>query len=177
MSLDAAYQRFPLLSNSQVCAGEHKKIRPRTVGNYCRARCLAHGQQLELQAEAPCPTTGNEALLAVLLRNLVDNALRYSPAGSTVRVRAALQQGVPALQVDDSGPGMSDADRARLGERFFRVPGHDAPGSGLGWSIVRRIAQAHGLQLQVQPSAELGGLSVQLRWPPGEVPSTPVPAR
>ena len=140
-------------------------------------QALAHGQQLELQAEAPCPTTGNEALLAVLLRNLVDNALRYSPAGSTVRVRAALQQGVPALQVDDSGPGMSDADRARLGERFFRVPGHDAPGSGLGWSIVRRIAQAHGLQLQVQPSAELGGLSVQLRWPPGEVPSTPVPAR
>jgi two-component system sensor histidine kinase QseC len=69
------------------------------------------------------------------------------------------------LRVEDSGPGLSEADRARLGERFFRVLGTAQPGSGLGWSIVRRIAAAHGAAVQVAPSAALGGLAVTVDWP------------
>jgi two-component system sensor histidine kinase QseC len=122
-------------------------------------RALARQQQLDLQADGPVVLPGNETLLAVLLRNLIDNAVRYSPPGATVSVHVG---GSSLLQVDDSGPGLAEADLARLGERFFRVPGQDAPGSGLGWSIARRIAAAHGLVLRAGRSAALGGLSVRL---------------
>ena len=69
------------------------------------------------------------------------------------------------LTVQDSGPGLSDADLARLGERFFRVLGSGASGSGLGWSIVRRIATAHGASVEATRSAALGGLQVTLNLP------------
>jgi two-component system sensor histidine kinase QseC len=63
-----------------------------------------------------------------------------------------------SLRVEDSGPGMSDADLARLGERFFRALGTEESGSGLGWSIVRRIAATHGMEVTVARSEALGGL-------------------
>jgi two-component system sensor histidine kinase QseC len=72
---------------------------------------------------------------------------------------------LPRLVVQDSGPGLSDADLSRLGDRFFRVPGNGADGSGLGWSIVRRLAQRYRLHVLVARSAELGGLRVVLTWP------------
>ena len=68
------------------------------------------------------------------------------------------------LSVEDSGPGLADADAQRVGERFFRVLGSGQSGSGLGWSIVRRIAAAHGASVRVGRSADLGGLAVDLLW-------------
>jgi two-component system sensor histidine kinase QseC len=67
--------------------------------------------------------------------------------------------------VQDGGPGLTDAEMARLGERFFRVLGSAQTGSGLGWSIVRRIAEATGARVQLGRSGTLGGLHVQVRWP------------
>ena len=103
----------------------------------------------------------------MLLRNLIDNALRYSPAGAEVQVAVAATADGVCLQVQDSGPGLTEADRQRLGERFFRVLGSDQAGSGLGWSIVRRIAAVHGASVEVAASAALGGLSVSVCWPAG----------
>jgi two-component system sensor histidine kinase QseC len=103
--------------------------------------------------------------LGVLVRNLVDNALRYSPDGARVQVSVAAQAGRVVLQVQDSGPGMSEADMAHLGERFFRVLGSGQPGSGLGWSIIRRIARVSQARVEVGRSAQLGGLAVTVRWP------------
>jgi two-component system sensor histidine kinase QseC len=60
---------------------------------------------------------------------------------------------------------MSEVDRARLGERFFRVLGHEQAGSGLGWSIVKRIADVFEAQVSVEPSSRLGGLAVRVTWP------------
>jgi two-component system sensor histidine kinase QseC len=60
---------------------------------------------------------------------------------------------------------LNPADLARLGDRFFRVPGSGADGSGLGWSIVRRLAERYRFQVQLERSAELGGLRVVLTWP------------
>ena len=77
----------------------------------------------------------------------------------------ALVPGQVLLQVDDSGPGMTETDRQRLGERFFRVLGSSQGGSGLGWSIVRRIAEAHRATIALTRSAALGGLAVRLLWP------------
>jgi two-component system, OmpR family, sensor histidine kinase QseC len=127
---------------------------------------LARGQDLALEADVPCAIAANGALVSLLVRNLLDNALRYSPDGARVLVRVATTaQGQVVLEVHDSGPGMAQADRQRLGERFFRVLGHTQPGSGLGWSIVRRIAEVSGARVETQASAVLGGLQVRVEWP------------
>lgn len=120
---------------------------------------------LALEADVPCPVAGDETLLGVLVRNLLDNALRYSPDGAQILVQVAQAAGQATLQVHDSGPGMSEAEMSRLGERFFRVPGQSQPGSGLGWSIVQRIVKVFGAGRQVSRSELLGGLAVTVRWP------------
>ncbi len=82
------------------------------------------------------------------------------------------QGGAVRLTVEDSGPGLADADLQRLGERFFRVVGSGQDGSGLGWSIVRRIAEVHRAQVSARRSARLGGLAVEVVWPPLALSST-----
>jgi two-component system sensor histidine kinase QseC len=129
-------------------------------------KALDKQQRIELAAEPDCRVRGQGTLLAVLVRNLVDNAIRYSPPGASVHVAVTGLGGTARLTVEDSGPGLADADLQRLGERFFRVVGSGQDGSGLGWSIVRRIAQVHRAQLSVGRSARLGGLAVAAVWPP-----------
>jgi two-component system sensor histidine kinase QseC len=126
---------------------------------------LARQQDVEVMAEKPCAVAAQEVLLGVLVRNLLDNAMRYSPAHARIRAQVRMEGGVAVLQVQDSGPGMSDEAISHLGERFFRVLGNDQPGSGLGWSIVRRVLAVMGAQAEIARSAELGGLSVTIRWP------------
>ena len=137
----------------------------RRVAGELAPSAIARHQTLGLDAPATCPVRGDETLLAVLLRNLIDNALRYSPDGAEVRIVVQPAGDQVLLQVDDSGPGMTEADRQRLGERFFRVLGSSQGGSGLGWSIVRRIAEAHRATIALTRSAALGGLAVRLLWP------------
>jgi two-component system sensor histidine kinase QseC len=125
---------------------------------------LGKQQVVALDASAPCTVQGDATLLSVMIRNLVDNAIRYSPPGATVNIAVSNEQGAVRLSVDDSGPGMSHADMARIGERFFRVVGSGQDGSGLGWSIARRIAAVHRAALRVARSESLGGLSVEVRF-------------
>lgn len=118
-------------------------------------------QTIVWQAPATLPSPMPAPLAGVLLRNLLDNALRYSPDNATVRiVLQALPDAGMRWVVEDSGPGMNEADLARLGERFFRVLGTGKTGSGLGWSIVQRIVLLHGLQIRVDRSDDLGGLRI-----------------
>ena len=143
------------------------------------ARALARGQALELAADAPCPVRGDATLLAVLVRNLVDNAIRYAPEGARIAVAVGpgggeagkpLAPRTALMTVEDSGPGMDEADLARLGERFFRVLGSGQAGSGLGWSIVQRIAAAHGARVAADRSPALGGLRVRVEVPQASSP-------
>jgi two-component system sensor histidine kinase QseC len=134
---------------------------------------LGREQVLELDAPTPALIAADDMLTSVLLRNLLDNALRYSPSAATVTLSVTRDDRQVSLQVDDSGPGMSDADMARLGERFYRVLGTEQTGSGLGWSIVRRIARVYGAQLDIRRSAKLGGLSVSVRWAAVPAPAGP----
>jgi two-component system sensor histidine kinase QseC len=129
------------------------ELAPKAIGKH---------QTLEFDASQPCFIPGNEMLLAVLARNLVDNSVRYSPPSARVKVAVRRQHGRVVLSIEDSGPGLDVADRERLGERFFRALGSSESGSGLGWSIVRRIAAVHRLDLEVETSAELGGLAVRV---------------
>lgn len=125
---------------------------------------LGRGQELELDAPAPAFIAADDMLTSVLVRNLLDNALRYSPDAANVYLSVRCNGQHVTLQVEDSGPGMSGADMARLGERFYRVLGTEQTGSGLGWSIVRRIANVYGAQVDVHRSTRLGGLCVTVRW-------------
>jgi two-component system, OmpR family, sensor histidine kinase QseC len=126
---------------------------------------LARRQALELEACAGAMVVGDETLLGVLARNAIDNAIRYSPVGARILVRVAAAPGQVEFTVEDSGPGLADADLRRLGERFFRVEGSGETGSGLGWSILQRIAAAHGGEVQARRSDGLGGLAVRARFP------------
>jgi len=126
---------------------------------------LQRQQAIEVDAVETCSVPGDATLLAVLVRNLVDNAIRYSETGAVVKLTLARRPGGVRMTVDDSGPGMAEADIARMGERFFRVMGSGQSGSGLGWSIVRRIAAVHGAEVRVGRSQALGGLGVEVDWP------------
>lgn len=101
-------------------------------------------------------------LCRIVLRNLFDNATRYSPTGSTISVHISRQGAITRLVVADSGPGMSPEERVRLGERFYRANPNGATGSGLGWSIVQRIAENQRFTVSVAQSQRWGGLEVQL---------------
>lgn len=103
---------------------------------------------------------GEPALLAVLLRNLIDNAIRYSPAETFVAVTIKLADGEVRLTVSDQGPGIPESERERVLSRFTRLGGSEASGSGLGLSIALRIAQLHGASLVLQDGPGQYGLSV-----------------
>lgn len=105
------------------------------------------------------------AHMGVLVRNLVDNALRYSPEGARVEVRLSAQD--RCLEVHDSGPGLSPEQLDRLGQRFYRVPGSPSEGSGLGWSIVQRLVELHHMSLEILRSPSLGGMMVKVNFDPG----------
>lgn len=126
---------------------------------------LQKSQTIAVEAAERLDVPGDTTLLAVLVRNLVDNAIRYSPPHARVRVSVARAGSAVRLSVEDSGPGLSEAELRRVGERFFRVLGNGQEGSGLGWSIVQRIARVHGVSVRTGRSAALGGLSVELEWP------------
>ncbi len=118
------------------------------------------GIDVRLHINAPEVTrTGQQLLLSLLVRNLLDNATRYSPRGSVVDVTLNTR----SFTVRDNGPGISPDALARLGERFYRPPGQDATGSGLGLSIVKRIATLHGMRVSLGNAPE-GGFEVKVSW-------------
>ncbi len=117
---------------------------------------LAEGEDVHVQ--------GVPALLHVLLRNLVDNAIRYSPADTVVRVRVARADGRPGIAVSDQGPGIPAEDRAEVLKRFHRRLGAEQRGTGLGLSIVKRVADLHGAELRLEPGDDGRGLKVSVRF-------------
>ena len=122
------------------------------------------GGRLELDCQV-ATLQAQPVLLRSALRNLVDNALRYGAAGGRVRVEALPFGGGVRIAVRDNGPGVSPEERARLTERFFRVLGSGQTGSGLGLSIVEKIAVLHGASLQFERGLDGEGLGVTLDFP------------
>ena len=101
---------------------------------------------------------GQPLLLALMLRNLIDNAIRYCPAGSQVKVWLEKNK----ILVEDNGGGVDEADLAKLGQRFYRPAGQNEKGSGLGLSIVRRIAELHHYQLNLSNRKNAAGERIGL---------------
>ncbi len=126
---------------------------------------LAQDRQITLQLQRTEPATvrGSRQLLAHALANLVDNALKFTPAGGRVEVRVQREGNGLGLVVADNGPGIPAEDRKRAQERFVRLAGSEhAPGSGLGLSLVSAVARMHHATLELEDNAP--GLRVVLRF-------------
>jgi two-component system, OmpR family, sensor histidine kinase TctE len=108
---------------------------------------------------------GNPVLLRELLANLVDNATRYTPAGGHITVAVARTDAEVLLSVEDDGPGIPAADRARVFERFQRLAENRIDGCGLGLAIVREITEAHAGSVQIDDSPAGRGTRVSVRFP------------
>jgi two-component system OmpR family sensor kinase len=142
---------------------------------------LAQARQIDLGLHHAddAGVDGPPDALIILLRNLVDNAIKYTPAGGTVDLDLRRVPGVKSapgrviLSVEDSGPGIPADERERVFNRFYRVPGSEAGGSGLGLAIIKSIAERHGAVLTLDRSDRLGGLKVKVDFPETARP-TPV---
>lgn len=113
----------------------------------------------------PVQVRGDQDSLRTLVRNLVDNAIRYTPTGGKVDIALIKAADHVALRVTDSGPGIHPADRGRVFDRFVRLPGSGAIGSGLGLSIVKTIAEAHGATVELGDGPSGRGLAVTVKFP------------
>lgn len=125
--------------------------------------------EISLRAPVPIPVKGNSAALRILVRNLADNAVRYTPRGGRVDISLQTASDGTALAIDDSGPGIPAAERERVFDRFYRRHlGEESDadtGSGLGMAIVSTIAEQHHAIVALLDSP-MGGLRVRVLFPP-----------
>lgn len=126
---------------------------------------------LGLAHAAPATVEGDPASLAILLSNLIDNALRYTPRGGRIDVSVDRDDSGCSLRVADTGPGIAPEDRERVFDRFYRGEVNEESGSGLGLSIVKRIADAHRATIALDAPADAPGLVARVHFPIAGAPS------
>jgi two-component system OmpR family sensor kinase len=128
---------------------------------------LAQARRIDLglHSSQPAQVNAQPEALHGLLRNLLDNALKYSPEGGQVDITVLGDQKVSRLLVEDSGPGIAPEERERVFDRFYRADQAAATGSGLGLAIVKAIAQRHGATVRLDRSQRLGGLLAEVAFP------------
>ncbi|KTC74718.1 two component sensor kinase [Legionella birminghamensis] len=122
--------------------------------------------ELEFEHDDNLPVLdGNSTAIGILIRNLVDNAIRYCKENGKVVVRVFQRENQLIFEVSDNGPGIPEELQSRVFERFFRVLGNKSPGSGLGLAIVRQICDLHGAKVELESPKEGTGLIVRVLFP------------
>jgi two-component system sensor histidine kinase TctE len=111
------------------------------------------------------PVRGDPLLLSELVNNLIDNALRYTPSGGAVTVNTGRSGEIPYFSVEDTGPGIPAAERAKVRERFYRIPGTPGDGSGLGLAIAQEVVDRHAGVLEIESRNGHGGACVRVSFP------------
>jgi two-component system OmpR family sensor kinase/two-component system sensor histidine kinase QseC len=129
---------------------------------------LALARDIDLSLDAPQKILirGDREALRTLVRNLVDNAVRYTPGGGSVRVRCRCNEQEAVFEVADTGPGIAASDRERVFDRFYRRAAAQESGTGLGLAIVKAIAERHNARIQLD-DAPGGGLRIAVNFPRG----------
>jgi two-component system sensor histidine kinase TctE len=113
----------------------------------------------------PASILADPSLIDDLIGNLVDNALKYTPAGGSVTVSAGQKNGRAYLAVEDTGPGIPESDRHRVLQRFYRLPNSPGHGSGLGLAIVDEIARLYDASVSIDSGADGRGTRIQVQFP------------
>jgi signal transduction histidine kinase len=146
----------------------------RTVAEEARALAETSGHALTVRAEGPVVALADEQRVLQIARNLVENALKHTPAGTNVVIQVAWEDGDGALRVGDDGPGVPAGDQEHLFERFYRADGGKASGSGLGLAIARELARHMdgSLELRSTPGKTVFGLTLPPATAPAEGVST-----
>jgi len=111
-----------------------------------------------------CFVMGQEEAIRIMLRNILDNSIKYSPEHGKIDFKVILNGRSVCLLIEDTGPGIPESDYARVMDRFYRIPGNPVSGSGLGLSIVKTIADLHSATIEISKSNTLGGLSVSVTF-------------
>jgi two-component system sensor histidine kinase TctE len=127
-------------------------------------RALQSNIDLGVEVE-PVSVLADPALIDDLLSNLVDNALKYTPAGGSVTVSGGRRNGKAYLAVEDAGPGIPEGERQRVRQRFYRLPNSPGHGSGLGLAIVEEIAQLYGASVTIAAAAGGSGTRIVVQFP------------
>ncbi|MDO8035028.1 ATP-binding protein [Janthinobacterium sp. SUN128] len=163
------------LTRSEVQAGGGELPRRQALDTLLQDRLAALSGlaqagdiELELQASVSLNVAGQRESLVSLIDNLVENAIKYSPRGSSVTVSLHAERGQAVLHVADQGPGIAPALYERVFDRFFRAPQQVQPGSGLGLSIVASVVRQHGGTIQLHRGNGGLGLLVEVRLPLAE---------
>ena len=158
-------EQLLVLARQEATAAEGAVARPVDLADLARRTvadlagvAAAKGVDLGVQQADPATVPGQPDALQILLRNLVDNAVKYTPGGGTVDISVQHEGDAIVVQVEDSGPGIPPDERERVFDRFYRVAGSEAAGSGLGLAIIKAIAERHGATLVLDASQRLGGL-------------------
>ena len=128
------------------------------------APALARGIEIEFEVAGACTLPLHRESMAALLDNLIGNAVKYSPDGAAVRVTLHGGSTRAMLTSRDRGPGIAPELRAKVFERFFRIPGTDQPGSGLGLAIAERAAARNGAAVSLHTPNAGPGLEVRVDW-------------
>jgi signal transduction histidine kinase len=124
----------------------------------------ARAQSLRAEIAEGLTVTGDRALLGQMLSNLIENALRHAPEGSDILVRLVREAGGAVLEVADNGPGIPEAERARVRQRLYRLDrSRNTPGHGLGLSLVDAIVSLHGATLRLEENDP--GLRARVLFP------------
>lgn len=145
-----------------------------TVTREVVPEAVTRDRDLGFEGRGQLQINGDPLLLRELLKNLIDNALRYTPAQSRITVRVAPREGGNALlEVEDEGPGIPPEERGRVLDRFYRMPGSPGEGSGLGLAIVKEIADRHGAMMTLDSGTGGRGLRVRLVFPATVATTTP----
>ncbi len=157
-------------SQQEQAALEPVKLAPLAQSVVADYHEMAENQGIDLGLEIGAAADalmvkGHRESLRIMLSNLVDNALRYTPKGGRIDVTVSLQGGCPALQVSDNGPGIPENEQPRVFDRFFRGEDNSVSGSGLGLAIVKNIADAHHATVRLSNRPAGSGLVVTIGFP------------
>ncbi len=161
-----------LLALARLDAGVSRESQPVDLAALAREVVAdvakeARGREVVVSvgSAGPAVVRGDPPMLRALVRNLLDNAIRYAGEGGTVRISVLKRQGHVEACVEDSGPGVPPELRERIFDRFFRIESGRDEGSGLGLSIARRVIELHGGEIRAGESHELRGLEVTVTFP------------
>lgn len=126
---------------------------------------------VQMHGEPQAWVRGRRDDLVLLARNLLDNAIKYTPPGGHVDIRLEAPAGQALLLIDDNGPGIPPGERARVFDRFYRLEGNTQHGSGLGLAIARAIAERHGATITLEDAPGGSGLRAKVTFPRGPAPT------